>query len=174
MWDCYREEFCIQKEANIGKPYFASWFTVKSTYLVNFEKLSTWFKLLIWVGGLLWCAEIPPCLLDGVSQNGEDLSYMFDETTPIKACGDLAYHVADGGTSLLTPQLIEIIPAFLILVQFEGRCFWFEKNELQWTWPRNYSIAERLLLKGRDAECCSLTMRFWVPRFVMRRYHLSS
>ncbi|KAH7864798.1 hypothetical protein Vadar_034014 [Vaccinium darrowii] len=40
--------------------------------------------------------EIPPSLLDGVSQNEEDLSYMFDETTPIKACGDLAYHVADG------------------------------------------------------------------------------
>ncbi|CAL5442334.1 unnamed protein product [Camellia sinensis] len=27
--------------------------------------------------------------------NEEDLSYMFDETTPVKACGDLAYHVAD-------------------------------------------------------------------------------
>lgn len=27
-----------------------------------------------------------------VSQNQEDISYMFDETTPVKACGDLAYH----------------------------------------------------------------------------------
>ncbi|CAL5433955.1 unnamed protein product [Camellia sinensis] len=39
--------------------------------------------------------DISPCLCDGVSQNEEDLSYMFDETTAVKACGDLAYHVAD-------------------------------------------------------------------------------
>jgi len=35
-----------------------------------------------------------------VPQNGEDLSYMFDgetETTPVKACGDLAYNVNNGG-----------------------------------------------------------------------------
>ncbi|CAL5415160.1 unnamed protein product [Camellia sinensis] len=32
---------------------------------------------------------------DKDSANEEDLSYMFDETTPVKACGDLAYHVAD-------------------------------------------------------------------------------
>ncbi|KAA0025348.1 protein XRI1 isoform X1 [Cucumis melo var. makuwa] len=36
--------------------------------------------------------EISECLWDGVSENG-DLSYVFDETTPVKACGDLAYHV---------------------------------------------------------------------------------
>nr|TKR85401.1 protein XRI1-like isoform X2 [Populus alba] len=30
---------------------------------------------------------------NGVTPNGEDLSYMLDETTPFKACGDLAYHV---------------------------------------------------------------------------------
>ncbi|XP_028097459.1 protein XRI1-like isoform X3 [Camellia sinensis] len=40
-------------------------------------------------------ADLSPCLWDGVSQNEEDLSCMFDETTPVKACGDLAYHVAD-------------------------------------------------------------------------------
>lgn len=44
---------------------------------------------------LLW-AEISECLWDGVSENG-DLSYVFDETTPVKACGDLAYHVTCGG-----------------------------------------------------------------------------
>ncbi|PON60819.1 Protein XRI [Trema orientale] len=33
-------------------------------------------------------------LWNGVPQNEEDISYMFDdETTPVKACGDLAYHV---------------------------------------------------------------------------------
>lgn len=37
--------------------------------------------------------DISECLWNGVPQNKEDLSYMFDETTPIKACGDLAYHV---------------------------------------------------------------------------------
>ncbi|KAK9282483.1 hypothetical protein L1049_005401 [Liquidambar formosana] len=39
--------------------------------------------------------DISQCLWDGVNTNEEDLSYMFDETTPIKACGDLAYHVTD-------------------------------------------------------------------------------
>ncbi|XP_021661638.2 protein XRI1 isoform X2 [Hevea brasiliensis] len=33
------------------------------------------------------------CLWNEVTLNEEDLSYMLDETTPIKACGDLAYHV---------------------------------------------------------------------------------
>lgn len=32
-------------------------------------------------------------------QNEEDISYMFDdETTPVKACGDLAYHIGHDGT----------------------------------------------------------------------------
>ncbi|XP_057965920.1 protein XRI1 isoform X3 [Malania oleifera] len=36
--------------------------------------------------------DISQCLWDGVNQNEDHLSYMFDETTPIKACGDSAYH----------------------------------------------------------------------------------
>ncbi|XP_010241416.1 PREDICTED: protein XRI1 [Nelumbo nucifera] len=39
-------------------------------------------------------------LWDDVSQNEEDLSYMFDEATPIKACGDLAYHAAESGKNV--------------------------------------------------------------------------
>ncbi|KAF8391982.1 hypothetical protein HHK36_022322 [Tetracentron sinense] len=39
-------------------------------------------------------------LWDGIDQNEEDLSYMFDETTPIKDCGDLAYHVTDSEKSM--------------------------------------------------------------------------
>ena len=46
-------------------------------------------------------ADISQSLWEGVSQNEDDLSYMFDETTPVKACGDLAYHVADGGSFIL-------------------------------------------------------------------------
>lgn len=35
-------------------------------------------------------------------QNEEDLSYMFeDETTPVKACGDLAYKVNNSGKIVL-------------------------------------------------------------------------
>ncbi|XP_011011914.1 PREDICTED: protein XRI1-like isoform X2 [Populus euphratica] len=37
--------------------------------------------------------DISQCLWDEVTPNGEDLSYMLDETTPVKACGDLACHV---------------------------------------------------------------------------------
>ncbi|PIN02789.1 hypothetical protein CDL12_24694 [Handroanthus impetiginosus] len=40
--------------------------------------------------------EIPKSLLNEVNQNVDHISYMFDdETTPVKACGDLAYHVAN-------------------------------------------------------------------------------
>ncbi|KAI9382849.1 hypothetical protein POPTR_014G190000v4 [Populus trichocarpa] len=37
--------------------------------------------------------DISQCLWDEVTPNGEYLSYMLDETTPVKAYGDLAYHV---------------------------------------------------------------------------------
>lgn len=37
--------------------------------------------------------EISEFLWDGVSENG-NLSYVFDETTPVKACGDLAFNVS--------------------------------------------------------------------------------
>ncbi|EXC25116.1 hypothetical protein L484_003040 [Morus notabilis] len=38
--------------------------------------------------------DISEGLWNGVPQNEEDISYMFDdETTPVKACGDLAYHI---------------------------------------------------------------------------------
>lgn len=37
---------------------------------------------------------------NGVPQNEEDISYMFDdETTPVKACGDLPYHIGHDITS---------------------------------------------------------------------------
>ncbi|KAG6435578.1 hypothetical protein SASPL_100452 [Salvia splendens] len=40
--------------------------------------------------------EMPPCLLSGLSQNEEQLPCSFeDATTPVKACGDLAYHVTN-------------------------------------------------------------------------------
>uniref|UniRef100_A0A5B6YKL5 X-ray induced transcript 1 n=1 Tax=Davidia involucrata TaxID=16924 RepID=A0A5B6YKL5_DAVIN len=37
--------------------------------------------------------DISQCLWEGVSQNEKDISCMFDETTPVKECGDLTYHV---------------------------------------------------------------------------------
>ncbi|GLU07930.1 hypothetical protein SLE2022_248680 [Rubroshorea leprosula] len=42
--------------------------------------------------------EMSDGLFNEVALNEEDLSYMFDETTPVKACGDLAYHVTRGGS----------------------------------------------------------------------------
>ncbi|KAK4779288.1 hypothetical protein SAY86_006816 [Trapa natans] len=41
-------------------------------------------------------ADISQCIL--VTQNQEDISYMFDETTPVKACGDLAHNAAGSGS----------------------------------------------------------------------------
>ncbi|XP_065876449.1 protein XRI1 isoform X3 [Euphorbia lathyris] len=37
--------------------------------------------------------DVSQCLWNEVTLNEEDLSYMLDEATPVKACGDLAYHV---------------------------------------------------------------------------------
>ncbi|XP_043718618.1 protein XRI1 [Telopea speciosissima] len=48
--------------------------------------------------------EISNSLWDEVNQNEESLSYMFDETTPIKACGDLAFHVTDSGKNMNQEQ----------------------------------------------------------------------
>ncbi|KAI3469607.1 hypothetical protein Pfo_026270 [Paulownia fortunei] len=40
--------------------------------------------------------EISKCLLNGLNQNEDYLSCTFDDaTTPVKACGDLAYHVTN-------------------------------------------------------------------------------
>ncbi|OAY34771.1 protein XRI1 isoform X2 [Manihot esculenta] len=44
------------------------------------------------------------CLWNEVALNEEDLSYMLDETTPIKACGDLAYHVNHSDTMQKEPE----------------------------------------------------------------------
>lgn len=55
--------------------------------------------------------DISQCLWDEVTLNGEDLSNMVDETTPVKACGDLAYHVDhDGG--VLVPTSFFPFPFF--------------------------------------------------------------
>ncbi|KAL3642021.1 hypothetical protein CASFOL_012836 [Castilleja foliolosa] len=40
--------------------------------------------------------EMPKSLLNGVSENVDEITYVFnDETTPVKDCGDLAYHVTN-------------------------------------------------------------------------------
>ncbi|KAJ4956153.1 hypothetical protein NE237_012936 [Protea cynaroides] len=44
--------------------------------------------------------EISNSLWDEVNQNEDSLSYMLDDTTPIKACGDLAYNVTDSGKNM--------------------------------------------------------------------------
>ncbi|KAF8014787.1 hypothetical protein BT93_H0554 [Corymbia citriodora subsp. variegata] len=45
------------------------------------------------------------CLWTEVTQNEEDLSYMFDETTPVKACGDLGYQVMGSGETSKEAEL---------------------------------------------------------------------
>lgn len=51
------------------------------------------------IRSLMVCADISEGLWsNGVPQNEEDISYMFDdEATPVKACGDLPYHIDHGG-----------------------------------------------------------------------------
>ncbi|KAG6750310.1 hypothetical protein POTOM_047414 [Populus tomentosa] len=54
--------------------------------------------------------DISQCLWDEVTPNGEDLSYMLDETTPFKACGDLAYHVDHDGGVLVPTSFFPLWP----------------------------------------------------------------
>lgn len=49
---------------------------------------------------LMFSADGSQCLWNEVALNEEDLSYMLDETTPVKACGDLAYNVNNSGMAL--------------------------------------------------------------------------
>lgn len=63
----------------------------------------------------MFSADGSQCLWNEVALNEEDLSYMVDETTPVKACGDLAYHVNNSG--------IALFPIFLTSYYY---CFfWF-------------------------------------------------
>lgn len=50
--------------------------------------------------------EMAKCMLNGVSviQNEDDISYMLEETTPVKACGDLVYHFNNSEIMSKTPQ----------------------------------------------------------------------
>lgn len=50
---------------------------------------------------LVW-PDVSKSLWNSVTQNEEDFSCMFDETTPLKACGDLTYNVAPIGTDCIT------------------------------------------------------------------------
>ncbi|CAJ1949483.1 unnamed protein product [Sphenostylis stenocarpa] len=52
--------------------------------------------------------EISEDMWNDVPQNKEDLSYMLDdETTPVKACGDLAYNVNNGDPDNMQKELEE-------------------------------------------------------------------
>ena len=46
---------------------------------------------------LFLSSDVSSGIWNEVALNEEDLSYMLDETTPVKACGDLAYHVNHNG-----------------------------------------------------------------------------
>jgi len=68
--------------------------------------------------------DISQCLWDEVTSNGENLSYMLDETTPVKACGDLAYHVDhDGG--VLVPTYFFPFAFFLFSFLVIDSCWLF-------------------------------------------------
>lgn len=72
---------------------------------------------------VVW-ADISKCLLNGDGQN-EDLPYIFnDETTPIKACGDLAYHVNVDGKMTFSSGFY----SFFFLIAFpQGRAICLKK-----------------------------------------------
>lgn len=46
--------------------------------------------------------DMPVCVWNGVTQNEEDISYIFEETTPVKACGELPCHFNDCDSDIMT------------------------------------------------------------------------
>ena len=49
----------------------------------------------------IFITDMAKCMLDA-THNGNEISYMFEEATPVKACGDLAYRLdGSGETSFL-------------------------------------------------------------------------
>lgn len=111
---------------------------------------------------LLFWTDMSKELWNGVPQNGEDLSYMFDdETTPVKACGDLAY--LSSKIILLQEIFINIVlltcashwivpfPVFTVL----GQLLTLTKVNSQVIYKRSQRSVERLLLKWRGGGCCS-------------------
>ena len=94
------------------------------------------------------CHElIIECLWDGVSEN-DDLSYVFDETTPVKACGDLAYHVTHNGE--------DITPFSNPSVTSKEIVFSEVYTYIQMTGTRNQKNPGKLIHKRRDVGCYSL------------------
>lgn len=67
----------------------------------------------VWI---IFLTDISECLWNGVPQNKEDHSYMFDETTPVKDCRDLAYHVAHGGMLFFLPPSFSFLIFFYIIL----------------------------------------------------------
>lgn len=68
---------------------------------------------------LLVCTGMSQELWNGVTQNQEDLSYMFDdEATPVKACGDFAYHVNSSGKPAFFIVLLLICATCQIVFPF--------------------------------------------------------
>ena len=103
-WDWHREDYCLQKNSNFGKSHCDF-----KLVLVHNWWLIFFFFFFFW-------EDISDELWNDVPQNEEDISYMFDdETTPVKACGDLAYNVNNSGKAvhwqaafLMTWRLINI------------------------------------------------------------------
>lgn len=60
--------------------------------------------------GAMWI-DISDCLLS----KGEDISSMFDdERTPVKSCGELAYHGSSYGKMILRPRSHKVLAASLL------------------------------------------------------------
>lgn len=100
QWDWQGEEYRLQKDSNYGKLFCCRpsiWLEVINMSPKLSEARKKLMKLMMM---LLFLADESQCLWNEVALNEEDLSYMLDETTPIKACGDLAYHVNHSGISL--------------------------------------------------------------------------
>lgn len=67
-------------------------------------------------------ADIAKCMSNGmvVTQNEEDISYILEETTPIKACGDLAYEFDNSCETLFL--LIRVFFLQMANIVFSTKC----------------------------------------------------
>lgn len=129
------------------------------------------------IRSLMVCADISEGLWsNGVPQNEEDISYMFDdEATPVKACGDLPYHIDHGGIFFFFP--ISLSKCALISSLFLCNLWTMLSNTGLLTWESGFQIIRARELKNvgspfyklKGAGCYSFPMKTWILPFALKR-----
>lgn len=67
------------------------------------------------------CPDVSKCMWNGVGQNEGELPCMFEENTPLKACGDLPYHATSSGIYALPNFCYQPCGSFMLQISLLNR-----------------------------------------------------